>query len=241
MLPMSEAYQAYVTALIARLKAGQTDDLGGPTLPVADGQRTVALISPLTRAALQEEAAVARLARWRQENQAGFPERFTVTTEGTRRWMEQAVFGAPDRVLFWLAAVTGEPVGHLGLFRFDYAGRSCEADNIVRGRRDMLPGVMTPALAALMAWTFRVLDVGAINLKVLSDNQRAIALYQRTGFTTVGEIPLFRRELTDGSVRWVEQADDPGQPPERTYTVMRCVRPTALGTVRFVERSASGR
>ncbi len=233
---MPKAYQAYVEEIFRRLKAGDTTEVPSGGLPVLVGQETVALLKPVTAAVLESPEEIGYLTQWRQENQSGFPEKFTVTRDGTKRWAEKALLAAADRMLFWLQSPTGEYAGHLGLFRFAYDTRQCEVDSIVRGRRDMLPGVMTPALHALMDWAFMKLDVAEIYLKVLSENERAIRLYDRTGYARVRTIPLYEKELADGSLRWTEDAAAPGQEPDRFYTVMRCSRPSRLGPVAGLPR-----
>ncbi len=236
-MDMIQPYQAFVADIFFRLKAGETEPLGGPALPVTSGAKAVAKLVPVTAEALVRPREISHLARWRQENQHGFPEKFTVTEEGTKRWLAKALLENPDRLLFWLKTPDGAHVGHLGLFRFDYARRHCEADNIVRGRRDLLPGVMTLALAALMDWTFATLDVAEIFLKVLSENERAIRLYDRTGFAEVGRIPLYRQQLEDASLRWVEAPQTVGQASDRSYTVMRHGRPARFGPLRYPEKN----
>jgi len=144
------------------------------------------------------------------------------------------VLGTPDRLLLWLKTMSGEYVGHLGLFRFNYPRRYCEIDSILRGRADLLPGAMTPAVQALMDWAFAALDLAELQLKVMTDNPRAIRLYERTGYERVGEIPLYKKTLPDDTLRWVEERHAPNQASDRSYTVMRCSRSARFGPVRGV-------
>lgn len=232
---MSRSYEAYVTGVLGRLKAGEMADLGGEGLPVMQGATVAAFLVPVTSAALDRPAEVEHLARWRRENQRWFPERFPVTADGTKRWLAQAVLATPDRLLLWLKSRAGEYVGHLGLFRFRYQDRSCEVDNVVRGRADLLSGIMTPAVLALMDWAFAKLDLSALELRVMSDNPRALRLYERTGYAPVRQIPLYRKELADGTLRWVEEQQSPDQVADRAYTMMRYGRPLRLGPLRHPE------
>ncbi|TSC77204.1 MAG: perosamine synthetase [Parcubacteria group bacterium Gr01-1014_31] len=231
-IAMAATYEQYVTGVFSALKRGDLAAFGGAPLPVVMSGVRVAEISPVTAASLDDPAHVEYLARWRQENQRWYPERFEITVEGTTRWLRNAVLQAPDRLLAWLQTPAGEYVGHLGLFRCNFAERHCEIDSILRGRADLLPGAMTPAVQTLMDWAFTALDLHELRLKVMTDNPRAIRLYERTGFTPTGVIPLYKKTLPDGTLRWVEERQTPGQDSDRSYTVMRCPRLARLGGLR---------
>ena len=97
----------------------------------------------------------------------------------------------------------GRPVGHVGLFRFDFDGRSVEVDNIVRGEEGVAPGVMQTAIAAMLDWAFDALGCEATTLRVMSDNDRAVKLYRRLGYEEIARVPL-RREQEGAVVHWVE-------------------------------------
>ncbi len=109
----------------------------------------------------------------------------------------------PDRLLFWVVAQSGQRIGHVGLFRFNYDLAQVEIDNIVRGESAVLPGVMEASVQALLNWTFQQLEISDVFLRVFSDNPRAIRLYERCGFRETMRMPLQR--IADGDVvRWIE-------------------------------------
>ena len=94
------------------------------------------------------DAATARrrppsLAKWREKANPYFPSQFPVTlSEGTHRWLVKGLLETPDRILFWVKTAdrpAGQP--RVGLFRFDFDGKSVEVDNIVRGEEGVAPGV----------------------------------------------------------------------------------------------------
>src|SRR5262249_24949347 len=147
--------------------------------------------------------SVARLARWREAAADGFPSQFPVTVAGTQRWLLSGVLQVPDRLLFWVRTNDGRPVGHVGLYHYDSAGRTIEIDNIVRGELALAPGIMYGSVRQLVSWTFETRSMSALFLRVFSDNARAIRLYERCGFHETMRMPLKR--VAEGEViRWLE-------------------------------------
>lgn len=136
------------------------------------------------------------IGRWRKENERWFLSQFPVSVERTTKWFKEKVIDAPDRLLF-VIKVHKDYIGHVGLFRFDFENKTCEIDNIVRGEASY-PGIMGDAVRKMMEWGEKTLDLKGYSLKVLSNNERAIRLYDRLGFREVGRIPLVYVEGKDG-------------------------------------------
>ncbi len=137
---------------------------------------------------------VQALADWRDRHQQFFPPQFQVTVAGTRKWLKEQVIELSDRILFFIVSISNAPVAHLGLNRFNWLERSCEIDNVIRGRDDLLPLVMTSAVRHLCDWSFAWLGLREIYLRVLSNNHKAISLYERCGFEVIDKI-TFEAEL----------------------------------------------
>ena len=143
------------------------------------------------------------LAKWRNENPTLSAEPFLATAEGTRKWLDELILGRDDRILFLIIASDGTKVGHIGFSSFSYDERCCEVDAVVRGEKNLYPGMMTFALRSLLAWGIRDLKLLTIRLRVFSDNGRAIRFYERNGFS-------------------IEQEGIPTHPPsQKVYTGMR--------------------
>lgn len=156
---------------------------------------------------LYDDRLIRLLAQWRDHAQEFFPSQFAVTFEGTKLWMENQVIKNFDRILFLVSSARNNtPVGHLGLYRFNWKEKSCEIDNVIRGRDDLLPGIMTPATMQVGKWARKTLGIKILYLRVLADNQRAISLYERCGYHGVHKIPL-RKEVKGGMVQWIEDPD----------------------------------
>jgi RimJ/RimL family protein N-acetyltransferase len=181
----------------------------------------LAALEPVTWADADRPDAVALLARWREEAADAFPGRFPVTHAGTHLWLIQQVLRVSDRLLFWLKDSAGAPLGHLGLNRFHFEQRQAELDNVVRGVPDVQPGIMTAAVRTLLTWSFTTLQMDALALRVFADNERAVRLYERCGFSVAACAAM--APVEEGPVlRWVEA--EGSRPAERHLVTMRLAR-----------------
>lgn len=114
----------------------------------------------------------------------------------------------------------GEPIGHIGLFRFDFKKRFCEIDNVIRGEAGG-KGLMTLALQALMTWAREALQVEDFYLRVMSNNTHALSYYERAGFEEILRVPLVRMDNDDGSMVWVSAAHRIYETPARYFVTMK--------------------
>ncbi len=223
---MNQSLQEHVLGAIRLLKQGRA--MPADWQPIVQNRRTVAWLEPVTWLDADRQDAIERLANWRANAAHAFPSQFPVTLVGTHRWLIRQLLEVPDRLLFWVTAIDGTRVGHLGLFRFNFDLREVEIDNVVRGRMDLLPGVMQAALETLLGWTFSALHMETLALRVFADNERAIQLYRHTGFHEVAKTPMARLEEGD-TIRWVEMEDAAHGPVDRYLTTMRLMRTDWLG------------
>lgn len=198
----SNDWKKQVLEILVHIKHGQPEPRAHPIIPVWDGDEHAGHLRVLTTADLADDRVLGLLAAWRHKHEHWFNAQFEVTHEGTRRWLDKAVLETPDRVLFLLEDGSGQPVGHMGFFRFNFSERHCEVDNVVRGE-DGAPGLMTHALHALMLWGLATLQPREYRLQTLMENKRAVALYERCGFVRTETIPLARKE-SPGRVDWIE-------------------------------------
>ena len=211
---MSQSYQDKVLEIIRRLKVGEQAGLAAlPRHPLVS-------LKPVTWSDAEQPDAVRMLAEWRKTANPFFPAQFPVTEDGTHRWLLHSTLEVADRLLLWAVSTEGRRIGHLGLFRFDFAERTVELDNVVRGVEGVAPGLMQAAVDSLLAWTFETLATEAVYLRVLSDNDRAMRLYQRAGFQETMRMPLVREQEGE-VVRWVEAKPDHRRPVTRYFVTMR--------------------
>lgn len=184
-----------ILELLARFKVA-----GAPGISLAGH---AGMLVPVSHTDAADSAAIALLARWREQAADAYLVKFPVTQEGTRSWLERGVLGTPDRVLFWVVDPAGRKVGHLGLFRYDAVTESIELDNVVRGEPDGPAGIMTRATEAMCRWCLGQKGIKQVCLRVFSDNARALKLYSQAGFVELFRKPLVRTETSNGW-KWEE-------------------------------------
>ena len=210
---------------VFKLVKNETYKQGGDfSLPVYEDGKQIAVLHPLTKRNLidneENRKLIELLAQWREASSRWF-DVFKVTEEGTRIWLKKQVIDMKNRLLFMLETVDGIPIGHMGFYRG-------EVDNVIRGRRDILKGVMTHALNAMLKWAFTDLDIRDLYVRVFSDNERAIAFYKRCGFSEIGKIPL-RKVEKEESIRWEPiETGDRGK-PDRFFSLMHLRSPNIKG------------
>lgn len=211
---MSKLFKQRVLNTFARIKQEKFNQNLPRKLPIFDHkEELVAFLRPITKNTSKNRAEIHLLAKWRAENAFAFPSQFKVTFAGTKKWVERQLVQHPSRILFFIESNEAKPrlVGQIGLFLFNFRDNSCEIDNVVRGDKNYLKGVMTWALLALIKWTQVDLQPNKIYLRVFQDNKHAIDFYRRCGFTQHELIPL-RKVEKPGAVIWqddrkLKQAD----------------------------------
>jgi hypothetical protein len=101
----------------------------------------------------------------------------------------------PARILFLIADEACRPIGNIGLCKLE--SEEVELDNVLRGEVAH-SGLMRFAQASLLQWAFEVLNVQRVVLAVLSENERALGLYARSGFKRSHATPLHKQITEDG-------------------------------------------
>jgi RimJ/RimL family protein N-acetyltransferase len=176
---------------------------------------TLRLVTPTPETA-------ARLGRWREQNAQWFLTQFRPSVERTLHWLRAIVAPDPTRRLFVVHDADERPVGTIGVLHLDRD--PIEVDNILRGDTCVTPHLMTHALASAITWLFEQSPARAINLFVLSDNARAIRLYERLGFTHGARYELTREERGDEVHLHKAATPHPGVPTEQHLLEMRLER-----------------
>ncbi len=171
----------------------------------------------LTTSHLEDQQIIRLCAKWRKQHEDWFPARFTVTVDGTARWLKNGVVEPPDRLLFMIS-VNERYLGHVGLFRFEFDERTCEIDNIVRGESGY-PGLIGDAIANMMRWGTSRLGLKGFTLQTFSNNVKSLSLYAKLGFREVKRVPLVKIEAED-RVEWVDAPADYRGPVERSNVFM---------------------
>jgi len=171
-------------------------------IPILRDSDNIGTLVPITNEVLKSHDDIALLAKWRDESQEWFPTQFKVTIEGTKKWLENALLGTSDRILYFVCNKDGDKIGHVGLNRFDYKNQCCELDNIVRGKTGD-KGIMEASCRSLINYSISTFKLKNMYLQVFSDNQKAMHLYHRIGFQEIKKVPLIKSN-NNGTVYWTQ-------------------------------------
>lgn len=139
----------------------------------------------------------------RIESQHAFTKIFDVTNQGTRIWLNKGLLDRKDRLLFIVKSNHGDILGHIGVSSFDFENDTCEIDNVIKSSDVNKKALFYNVCKTLMDWIYESIKPKRINLRVLHDNTKAIALYHNLGFVPVSLIPLEKKE-SDHDVEWVD-------------------------------------
>jgi len=151
--------------------------------------------------AISSKENVKLITKWRKQNWQGFLTKFKVTEQGTKKWLEN-ISRNPSRILF-LIIYNNKKLGHIGFHKYDKKNKKVDIDSVLRAVRVNNPKIMENVLYALFYWGFNDLKLSKIQLRVFSDNHKAINLYERSGMLTIKSTPIKRIITTDGWI-WKE-------------------------------------
>lgn len=174
----------------------------------------------------QSDETINLLTEWRNKYWDAFPAKFNATKNGTKKWIQDQVLEKPDRILFMII-LGNDKIGHIGTYRYNTIDNSAEIDNVVRAIRKGYPGLMEKITKFMISWMFKELKLSKIQLKVFSDNYKAINLYERCGMLTVGNIPLKRIQTEDGW-KWDETQLNEGEYADRYFSIMEITPSTQI-------------
>ena len=166
-----------------------------------------------------DENLIRDLATWREEHKLVYPTQFTVTLSGTATWIQKGILEEDGRIMFLVESSDGNIVGHMGFIRGMKDNMDMEFDNMVRGRRDISPGIMATAINAIMNWAEEKFGARGIGSLVFEDNERVIRFLKRVGKVEVCRIPLRRHQGKD-SVSYLPLEPDDNAPPDKSFIWM---------------------
>ncbi len=200
----------------------QCDDLYAKSLRLADG---AGFLLPTCDLHVDDDALIADLTRWRNEDVAAYPSQFVATPVSTKAWLRDRVLAAPDRMLFLVVNKFGRIVGHMGFASAINDDGSLEMDNIVRGVKSGSPGIMARGMMTLIDWAEEKLGPREIYLRVFETNTHAIAFYEKLGFVRDRLLPLTKHPRWAANVNYKPTTVD--EKPD-THFVRMTYRPRPL-------------
>ena len=177
-------------------------------LPILGAEKqTIGFLHPVTADFKSTMThCVELLDRWRKDNPTLSASRFPITHERTEKWVTETIIKNDRRILFFVQALDGRYIGHMGFNDICAEQGSAEIDLVVRGVKNTLPGLMGYAMEALTRWGKRELQLEHIAVMVLWDNTKGIKFYSRCGFKKGETIPLLKVERGN-EVNWIPCRD----------------------------------
>jgi RimJ/RimL family protein N-acetyltransferase len=205
--------------LVAAVKDTARDGVVGLCLRSTNAPVTLRPVGTSPGAASPDD--VRALTDWRNRRVSAFLTEFEATPHRTAAWLAGTVGPDPGRIVFTLCDENGDAFGVCGLASVDWATGSLELDGVTRGTT-AVPGGMSAGLRTLLGWSLGQLGLSTPRVRVVSDNEHALAFYSRLGFIETHRVPL-RRIEEPGLVSWVP---DPSGPADARQLVhLRIVAP----------------
>ena len=136
------------------------------------------------------------ITKWRRKNWQHFLTKFNVTEQGTRKWIDD-IINDSGRILFFII-YNNTKIGHVGIHKYNKKNNSADIDSVLKAARISQKGLMDEVFKTMFKWMFESLGLSKIQLRVFSDNFKAINLYERVGMLTINSIPIKRKITSDG-------------------------------------------
>ncbi|MDC3035195.1 DegT/DnrJ/EryC1/StrS family aminotransferase [Prochlorococcus sp. AH-716-P05] len=175
------------------------------------------LLLPVCRAHLSDKELIKLLTNWRNKNVNVYPTQFKATEESTYKWFKDVLLKDESRILFLVLNSYGDINGHIGLAKVDNISTALEIDNVIKGNQLAEKGLFSKALTKLMEWSYEILLVEKIQLRVFSDNEHAINFYSKNFFFLKEKLPL-KKTLKDNIVSFLEIKNN--EKPDKFFFLM---------------------
>ena len=182
-----------ISEIFDHLKCKYQEDIIHNFIVRDDNNNEIAYLRPIIKNYLVTDPHLPELlSRWRRENPTISTGNLEITVERTIKWLNDLVIDRKDRLIFIITDLKLEPLGHIGYSNLDEATESIELDSVLRGVKNVLPGLMKHCTIKLIDWGYANLGVKDITLSVYSDNLSAVKFYEQLGFITTKKIPLVK-------------------------------------------------
>jgi hypothetical protein len=185
----------------------------------------------------EDNLAITKLTNWRREA-ISFRDSFKPTFESTKRWLRKLLLDVPDRILFFVLDRHGNQIGHLGFAHCMNDQGLMEVDNVIRGIKEVEPGIMALSSKALMQWAVETISPCGFHLSTIESNSHAIDFYKRLGFKIRSKTPL-RAFEEDGITKLKPRTNEDDNPPDDQIVYMDYDPPDSAEYIRVESRFKS--
>jgi RimJ/RimL family protein N-acetyltransferase len=168
--------------VVRSLKALDQEEGGSKNILIRNMNGVViGKLVPIDEKLIDDQIILVALTSWRKKFKLNFLTQFEPTIERTKKWLSEVVLKDDTRVLFLIFDNTGRAIGNLGVCNI--AEHQAELDNVLRGEKAGEPNFMFHTEIAMLGWLYWVMGVDLVVLHVFSNNEKAINLYTKVGFT----------------------------------------------------------
>ena len=177
------------------------------------------------------EDTIVSISKWRNENKNWFLSGINATKASTKKWIDD-ILKNPERLLY-IIYLGNKKIGHIGIFHFDEENNTAEIDSVLKAVKNTHPELMQKVLHVMFDLMFNSLKLSEVQLRVFSDNQKAINLYERAGMKITKTVPL-KKNITSYGWIWNElELTDENRIAERYLTTMKITKETYNNLKKF--------
>tara|TARA_B110000483_G_C18181732_1_gene537318 strand:+ start:1012 stop:1677 length:666 start_codon:yes stop_codon:yes gene_type:complete len=210
-----------MSGIISKFSFLKNSKLNSETIKVFDGKDLFCYLKPIQENFSDLNYNICfLLSKWRIENPTISTGTFQVTEERTKKWLIDLVINRDDRLIFMIHDLNHEPLGHIGFSAIDFENNSVELDSVLRGKKNILKGLMSQCVKRIIQFGFDELKFSEIDLSVFSDNLNAVDFYKKLNFKVINKTPLIKIIKKD-EIKYEEAKDITNQKIEKYYLKMR--------------------
>ena len=177
--------------ILQTMKFDSFEDAYSHSIPIMLSENeSIGMLVPVGNWILLEDKKIELIRQWRQQNIEMFLSQFSVTFNGTKKYLRETSIQNSDRILFLIYNSENEFIGHSGIIIKD---KFLELDNVMRGIKSGHTLLMQKAEISILKWCFAHIQFSSSILHVLSYNIAAIRLYEKIGYRKQEEFFLKRK------------------------------------------------
>lgn len=115
-----------------------------------------------------------------------FTSRWPVSVAEQKKWFDSQLNVANKKRLIITDKATSQPIGMLGFTDIDHVNKNCEIGITIGDRAYWGQPHAKEAMQLALKFLFAQFNIHLVYLRVMQDNERAIAFFKKCGFTESG-------------------------------------------------------
>lgn len=109
-----------------------------------------------------------------------------ISIDQQSKWMDSMIDNTGNNKRFAIVNEESNFIGVIGLYNINWINRNCEFGIYIGEKEQWGKGYAKEAMSLIISFAFGVLNLRKIKLDVVKDNESAIKMYSKLGFSTVG-------------------------------------------------------